>query len=262
MTNIMLQSGRLFFAVAMADFGIQYLGYGRFVRGLPPVPPWVPGGSILAYVVGIFLVVATLSIATNTKARLSAILVSLLFVLSAVLLHTLRLHHILFTGDGRTGAFEALSLGAAGLVLAGTLPIDWPTSPGWEALTQRLALSGRFIFGFSMLIFGWQHFLYAEYIASLIPAWIPWRLFWDYFFGCAFIAAGIAMIIKVQARVGAALLGLMFLLWVVVLHAPRSIAAFNNGGEWASLFVALGLSGGSFIIAATMSKSGPSDGAS
>jgi uncharacterized membrane protein YphA (DoxX/SURF4 family) len=260
MNEVLHQCGRVFFAIALADFGIQYLGYGRFVRGLPPVPPWVPGGSVLAYVVGVILVAAAVSIAVKRKARISAIIAGLLFVLSAVLLHTLHLRHILFTGDGRTGAFEALSLGGAGLLLAGTLPVDRPSSPGGEAFVQKLAHAGRFIFGFSMLVFGWQHFKYAEFIASLIPTWIPGHLFWDYFFGWALIAAGVAIIIKVQGRLGAALLGFMFLLWVVVLHAPRSITAFNNGDEWASLFVALGLSGGSFVIAAAM-PSGRSGGA-
>jgi hypothetical protein len=56
------------------------------------------------------------------------------------------------------------------------------------------------------------------------------------------------------ARLGATWLGIMFLLWVLVLHAVRVAAALHNGDEWASLFVALALSGGSFILAQAASR--------
>jgi hypothetical protein len=54
---------------------------------------------------------------------------------------------------------------------------------------------------------------------------------------------------------GAALLGLMFLLWTVLLHAPRVFAHIHNEDELTSLFIALAMSGGSFIVAEAVSKS-------
>jgi len=47
----------------------------------------------------------------------------------------------------------------------------------------------------------------------------------------------------------------MFLLWTVLLHAPRVFARIHNKDELTSLFVALAMSGGSFIVAATVPKS-------
>jgi hypothetical protein len=79
-----------------------------------------------------------------------------------------------------------------------------------------------------MLIFAWQHFIYADYIATLIPAWMPARLFLASFTGCAFITPGAAIITNIQARLGATLLGFMFLLWVVLLHGRRYAAAPRN----------------------------------
>jgi uncharacterized membrane protein len=107
------------------------------------------------------------------------------------------------------------------------------------------------------LIFGWQHFIYADYIATLIPAWMPARLFLAYFTGCAFITAGTAIITNIQARLSATLLGFMFLLWVVLLHGSRCAASPYNKDECTSLFVALALGGGSFVVALAMSKSRP-----
>jgi hypothetical protein len=44
----------------------------------------------------------------------------------------------------------------------------------------------------------------------------------------------------------------MFASWVLILHAPRAIAAAANARpEWTSLFIALAMSGGAWIIADT-----------
>jgi len=45
MINLKAIGQVFFFAIPILIFGIQYLTYGRFVRGLPPVPPWAPGGA-------------------------------------------------------------------------------------------------------------------------------------------------------------------------------------------------------------------------
>jgi hypothetical protein len=47
----------------------------------------------------------------------------------------------------------------------------------------------------------------------------------------------------------AMLLGTMFLLWVVLLHAPRVAGAIRNGDEVTSLFVAVAMCGLSFALA-------------
>jgi hypothetical protein len=97
--------------------------------------------------------------------------------------------------------------------------------------------------------------MYAPYIATLIPAWMPAHLFSAYFTGTAFIAAAIAIASRIQARLAAKFLGLMFFLWVVLLHAPRVYAHIHNKDELTSLFVALAMSGGSFIVVGAVSKS-------
>jgi uncharacterized membrane protein YphA (DoxX/SURF4 family) len=115
----------------------------------------------------------------------------------------------------------------------------------------NLAKFGRYFFAFSMLIFGIQHFMYANFIATLITPWIPGHLFWTYFTGVAFIATALAIVTNIYARLASFLLGVMFLLWVLVLHAPRSIASWHNGDEWTSLFVALATGGASLIVASS-----------
>ena len=113
---------------------------------------------------------------------------------------------------------------------------------------------GRSLFALTLTVFGIQHLIYGQFVATLIPSWIPGRLFFAYAVGIAFIAATLSILSGIKARLAATLLGIMFLTWVFILHSPRVMAASTNGNEWTSLLVALAMSGGSWIVAATASN--------
>jgi uncharacterized membrane protein YphA (DoxX/SURF4 family) len=247
--------GRSFFALSIAVFGLQYLLFGHLAGGLPPLPPWTPdAGPVVAYLAGILLLAAGLGMLLSRHGRLSALIVGAFFLFCVLFLHLLHASAVWNNGVDRTRALEPLVLSGAAFVLARALPA---ASPGWiNPLAERLAFCGRLLFAIPMIPFGWQHFMYAPFIATLIPSWIPGHMFFTYFTGLAFIAAAIAIVARIQAPLAATLLGIMFFLWVVVLHAPRVAAAVHNGDEWTSLFVALAFSGASFIVASTMEKSG------
>src|SRR5260370_15614263 len=108
---------------------------------------------------------------------------------------------------------------------------------------------GRIFVGISLVVFGVQHFIYGGFVATLVPAWMPRRLFWAYFVGVAFFAAAVGIVYKLMARAAATMLGLMFFLFVVLLHIPRIIGNSSNGNEWTSGFVALAMCGGAWILA-------------
>jgi uncharacterized membrane protein len=252
--NNLDKPGRALFGISFAGFGVQYFVYGRFVGGLLPGPPWTPGAPITTYLLGAGLIAAGVSIAANSNARLAATLLGILLFVCVLLMFIATPSAILHQGTARTRALEPLALCGAAWMSAGSLPPERPNSQAWDAATDEFAKAGRFIFGLSAIVFGIQHFMYGEFIAMLVPSWIPWHLFWAYFFGLAFIAAGIAIVINVRARLGATLLGFMFLLWVVVLHLPLVVSQPRNGDKWSSLFVAIAMCGSCFIVAAAMSK--------
>jgi uncharacterized membrane protein YphA (DoxX/SURF4 family) len=242
--------GQQLFAISGAVFGIQYLQYGKYQGGLPPVPPWTPGGAAGADLVGIVLIATAVCLAINKKARLSALIIGGLFLFCVILLHLQHFSAVVHDGVARTRAFEPFALAGAAFVLAGMLPRD-VASP-LTAANKNLILFGRLAFGISMVIFGWQHFLYAAFLATLVPAWLPAHSFWIYFTGAGVVAAGLAIALNVLGSIAAAVLGLMFLLWVLVLHGPRVIAQPHNGDELSSLFVALAFCGASWIIAGAL----------
>jgi uncharacterized membrane protein YphA (DoxX/SURF4 family) len=174
-----------------------------------------------------------------------------LFLLCVIFLQLQHFSVVLHNGNDRTRALEPLALSGTAFALAAVMP-----SAGAGASTSvmkvRLILFGRLLFGISMIIFGWQHFMYARFLATLVMAWLPGHLFWIYFTGVSMMAAGLAITLAIQARLAGVMLGIMFLLWVLLLHAPRVFAAIHNQDELTSLFVALAFSGSSFILAATL----------
>ena len=136
-----------------------------------------------------------------------------------------------------TSGAEILALSGAAWVLAGTP-----------------AKLGRYLFAITLTEFGVQHLLYTHFVATVVPSWIPGHLFWTYAVGIAFIVTTLSIIVNIKARLAATLLGVMFIIWVFILHLPRVASAPHNGNEWTSAFVALAMGGGAWITAGTLSE--------
>jgi hypothetical protein len=90
-------------------------------------------------------------------------------------------------------------------------------------------------------------------------------LFWALLTGTALIASGISIAFRWLDQWAGFLLGVMFLLWVVILHAPRVAADLHNPDEWSSALIAFAMGGASWIaatLAATSSSPLEDSGAS
>jgi len=114
---------------------------------------------------------------------------------------------------------------------------------------DKITTLGRIFIAIALVVFGVQHSMYGAFVAGLVPAWMPGRLFWAYFVGAAFFAAAAGILYQRLARPAATLLGVMFFLFVVLLHIPRIAAHPSDGNEWTSGFVALAMCGGAWVLA-------------
>jgi hypothetical protein len=103
-----------------------------------------------------------------------------------------------------------------------------------------------------------DHLIALAPIATLIPAWIPWHVFWIAFFGIGFIGAGLSIGLNLRQYWGAVCLGLMFGIWVFTLHLPRVLGLYgipgapHNPNEWSSLSIAIALWGGPWALASNI----------
>jgi hypothetical protein len=71
-------------------------------------------------------------------------------------------------------------------------------------------------------VFGVLHLVYPESVASLVPPWYPWPMFWAYFTGFAQLAGGVAIVVGILPRPAATLAGVMYGSWALTLHIPRT----------------------------------------
>jgi uncharacterized membrane protein len=247
--NGLLKAGRFFFAISMLCFGVEYFIYASGLKGPIPGPPWLPGSQLGAVLTGGVLIAVAVCIATEKLARLAAAFLGCALLLYALLLQIPRLIAQPHSPDPWTSGFELLALMGGVFVLARIETPDGLKLEPANNILSHLATFGRVVFAIALVVFAAQHFLYVKFVATIVPAWIPARLFWSFFVGVAFIAAALAIVTTKMARTASVLLGTMFFIWVVILHMPRVAANPRDGNEVTSLLVALAMSGVSFILA-------------
>jgi putative oxidoreductase len=112
----------------------------------------------------------------------------------------------------------------------------------------------RILYALTLAVFGVQHFMYAAFVATIVPGWIPWPLFWTYFVGIALIAAAISIVINKMARMACLLLGAMIFLFVILIHIPLVINNIHQGGKVTNMFKDVGLGCCAFILGYTFPK--------
>jgi uncharacterized membrane protein len=247
--NKLMGLGPYLYAAAIAAFGVIQLVTQDFLAGLLPVPASIPlrwFWMILSS--AIFLLVAA-GILFKVKAQLAAVLAGLLFTLFLLVLDLPVLLGHIYSGNNWAVTFEDVMLASGGFIIATVLPNESPWSLRWNKMLGWAALVGHYLFALSLVIFLIQHFIYYDYIVSLIPAWLPVKLFWADLVIAAYLLSSVCFVIGRKIALAATWLGVMFGLWVIVLHAPRAIGKWNNASEWASLFVAMGVCGVAFAIA-------------
>lgn len=245
----MLLPGRIVFAVAIVGFGVLCLAYIDFVAQLQPVPLWVPGYGVLAVLTGVILVAAGLAIVADIRAYPAALALTVFFASWIVFLQvpSAFVDPVLLRSPWWVRTFEALAFTGGALVLAGLA--SRPPREGWLRV-------GRILFGVSLPVFGVLHFIYADNVASIVPPWYPWRLFWAYFTGLAQVAGGVAIAAGKLPRLAATLAGAMYGTWALTLHIPSQFQYDNPRAEQTSLVVAVAMCGAAWIVAGSLSNRG------
>ena len=205
------------YGLGVMVLGLACLAFGAFDPG-QPVPKNFPARTALAYATGAFMVVAAATVEWRRTAAWGAVALTVYYAIFVVILMNGRL---LLTDYAVYVTYEnivmQLAIAAGGLIVyATTARID-------AALVTRLTRLGRLAFGLCALVFGGAHFVYMRNTALLVPKWLPpGQEFWGYATGVGFVAAGVAILTGVQARLAAILMTAMLASFALLVHGRSS----------------------------------------
>jgi len=225
------------------------LAWGDFDLG-QPVPKGFPERTALGYAAGAFMLTAGAAVEWRRTAAWGAAALSAYYVLVVVILMGGRVvlaHYAEF--GAYSGVAEQLAIAAGGLIVyAISAQID-------AALAARLTRLGQLGFGVCALLFGGAHFFYMNLTAPLVPKWLPpTQEFWAYATGVGQIAAGVAILTGVQARLGAILLTAMYASFALLVHAPMLLAAPSSRMNWSENALNLALTGVAWVVADSLAR--------
>ena len=150
-----------------------------------------------------------------------------------------------------SGVAEQLAIAAGGLIVyAGSARID-------AAHAARLTRLGQLAFGVCALLFGGAHFFYMNLTAPLVPKWLPpSQVFWGYATGIGHIAAGVAILTGVKARLAAILLTAMYASFTLLVHVPMLLADSSSHANWSENALNLALIGVAWVVADSLARPG------
>jgi uncharacterized membrane protein len=251
--KVLITTGCILLGIALTGFGVIQLATQNFLISLLPFNNlplkffWVNITAI------IFILCGILFILRKWVTQASGI-TALLFTLFFLYPHLPRL--ISNSKDPRvwTVAFETLAIASCAWLISAIHIKNSGKMQKWISPVQASGTVSRYVFAACLIVFGVQHFMYDEFIITLMPAWMPLKILWSYMIKFGFLLAALSLILNKKVSLSMMLLGIMFFIWVAVLHAPRSFLKMNDANEWTSLCIALAMSGIAFYTSGVTAK--------
>ena len=233
-----MRAARAFFAMTMIGLGILGLVQGAFTPTWTGVPRRVPGREVLVYLTAIVSLAGGLGLLWQRTAVAAARVLAIAFLLWLLF----RAWHFFLEPP--------------------SVAIWWACGDSLVMLGAAWVLSGdkglrfaRAVYGLGLIPFGVAHFTFLERTVSLVPGWLPWHTGWAYATGIAFIAAGVAVITGVYARLAALLVTLQLALFTLIVWVPI-VAAHPTASDWTEFVSSWTLTAAAWVVADSYRRSG------
>jgi uncharacterized membrane protein len=256
--------GRFFYGLAIAVYGIQQTVVGDFrPQIVPDYPAWAHKYAALPIITGIDMIIMGVFISGVFKTReinkkpiclylgfFFCLLILVFHLPYRLIISPNKAYHLGVWAE----TLKELAFCGGAFVMAGSYGENGSANReknSFTALLEKLIPLGRIFFSITMILFGYSHFLYTEFVSPMVPKWFGIPVFWTYFGGVALIGSGTAIMFKILIRPVAFLLATMLFLWFILVHVPNAIVDpyTANGNRIVSAFDALLFCGVALVIA-------------
>jgi uncharacterized membrane protein len=241
--------GRWVYGLGVMAIGLLGVAFATFDPG-QPVPKGFPDRLALAYAAGALLVVAGAAIEWRRTTAWAAGALALYFGIVVVVLMNgpVILAHWRAYGSW-SGPAAQLAIAAGGLIVFAA------HAKLGAGLAARLTRIGQMAFGVCAVLFGGAHFVYMNLTAPLVPEWLPpSQVFWGYATGVFHIAAGLAILANMRARLAAILLTVMYAAFTPLVHIPQVLAHPQSHWIWTENAANLVLTGVAWVVADSLAR--------
>jgi uncharacterized membrane protein YphA (DoxX/SURF4 family) len=249
--------GRKIFGIGMVYLSILSIISNDFIIGRPPPINTFP---VLAYGLSITILVASILIIFNQRnGGIASLLIALL-----ILVFSFLVRFVPFVLNAPTfesafwalNGYKTLALIGGGLIISASF-IEENKDQSLTFLQKKqtakyFRMIGSITLALFLVISGFAHFKYADFVRDFIPPYIPFRTFWTYFCGLCLIAGGIGILVPPTRRLAAFLSGIMILGWFILLHIPRIISNINDASDRMGLGESFTFVGICFVLASLL----------
>jgi uncharacterized membrane protein len=237
------------FAMTMATLGVTGLKTSDFTAIWTPVSLVEPGRTALVYVCASICLIGGMGLLWQRTAAFAARLLFAYLLVWWLILKMLELFRAPKSQDSWSGWGETAVLVAAAWVLYAWVAAGWDKRRLGFATGEKGLRWARVLYGLAILPFGVAHFTYAKETAGLVPGWLPWHFGWAYFFGVTFLAAGVAVLFGIFARLAASLAAAQIGIFTVLVWLPIVAAGSKNPFVWSETVISWTLTAAAWVVA-------------
>jgi uncharacterized membrane protein len=240
--------GHALFASTMIALGILGLVKGDFAAIWEPMIKGVPAREMLAYLCAVVSLACGVGLFWRHTAALAAgallgylLVWSLFLKVPAIFLKPT-------SQDSWSGCGETAVIVAGAWVLYAWFAAERERPHFAFATGDKGFRIARALYALALIPFGVAHFNFINETAALIPNWIPFHLALAYFTGGAFIAAGLAMLVGVYARLAAALSTFQMGMFTLLVWIPIIAAGSFNDFQWSETVISWTLTIAAWVV--------------